>query len=206
MGWINPRSGKEISEAQAKRYQRAGISQAAYEKGTANLSAARGHANEKAEKQRRASGTYNDYYIKKARAAGLESRLPHFREYNKTRQRDLAKAFLHAFHRSEFPKSNPLSKTNKDAFRAYAQLAQPMRKAPGRITDTSPLGMSVHFPVESAGMSYSEALDEFGGEFGEAGGDFGYSEDYGGDWEMVDEDAMDWEEARADYKESMGSA
>lgn len=133
--WVSPRTGREISSAQARRYAVAGISRTEYESG-ARVSEARGHRNEHAERERRARGIYNDPIIRAASRRGLNEEIPLLTEFSREQQREAAAAYLAAFMPDEFRRSKVLDAFRAanpgkgDAFGRYAELLDFMQNPP----------------------------------------------------------------------------
>lgn len=133
--WISPRTGREISPAQARRYAVAGLTRSEYESG-ARVSEARGHRDEHAERERRARGIYNDPIIRAASRRGLNEEIPHLTEFSREQQREAAAAYLAAFMPDEFRRSKVLDAFKAanpgkgDAFGRYAELLDFMQNPP----------------------------------------------------------------------------
>lgn len=145
--WISPRTGREISPAQARRYAVAGITRTAYESGE-RVSEARGHRDERSERERRARGIYNDPVIRAASRRGLNEELPFLTEYSREQQKEAAAAYLATFMPDEFKRSKTIAaflEANPgkgDAFGRWAELLDYMEEAPTGFeglesTDTS---------------------------------------------------------------------
>lgn len=133
--WISPRTGREISPAQARRYAVAGITRGQYESGE-RVSAARGHRDERSERERRSRGIYNDPIIRAASRRGLNEEIPLLTEFSREQQREAAAAYLAAFMPDTFKRSKVLEAFQAanpgkgDAFGRFAELLDFMQNPP----------------------------------------------------------------------------